>query len=128
MDSVASRKLRVDFICIHMYVGLDDKSFIQLLETVHAKYNLPIWITEFATADWNASTKSQNPYSPDQVLGFMQKLLPQLDSLTYVQRYSWFSGDPNSAQLWSSALVDVNGNLTPLGSWYANFKPNGSVK
>ena len=128
MDSVAVENLRVDFICVHMYVGLDDVSFVQTLETLHAKYNLPIWITEFATADWSAATPAANQYTPAQVLAFMQRLVPQLDSLPYVQRYSWFSGDPNSAALWSSALVDAGGNLTALGSWYAGYKPNTAIK
>ena len=128
MDSVAIQKLRVDFICVHMYVGLDNVGFIQTLEALHAKYNLPIWVTEFATADWNAATKADNSYTPAQVLGFMQKLLPELDSLGYVQRYAWFSGDPNSASLWSSALFDAGGNLTTLGSWYANYQSNTNIK
>ena len=119
MDSVASRNLRVDFICVHMYVGLDDTSFVQVLQQVYNQYHLPIWITEFATADWNAATPANNPYTPQQVQAFMQRLLPQLDSLPFVKRYSWFSGDPSSGPLWSSALVDVQGNLTSLGTWYA---------
>lgn len=128
MDSVIAQKRRVDFICVHMYVGLDDAGFVQTLQTLYNKYHLPIWITEFATADWSAASKAANPYSPAQVLGFMQKLVPELDSLPYVQRYSWFSGDPNSPQLYSSALVDASGNLTTLGSWYANYKPNTTIK
>jgi len=48
------------------------------------------------------------------VLGFMQRLLPQLESLSFVQRYSWFSGDPASSALWPSALVDAKGQLTAL--------------
>ena len=128
MDSVSAEKLRVDFIPVHMYVGLDDVGFIQTLETLHAQYNLPIWITEFATADWNATTMANNQYTPDQVLAFMQRLLPKLDSLSYVQRYSWFSGDPSSAALWPSALIDASGNLTALGTWYANYQPNTAIK
>ena len=119
MDSVAAEHLRVDFICVHMYVGLDDNNFVQVLQTLYNQYHLPIWVTEFATADWNAATPSANMYNATQVLGFMQRLLPKLDSLTYVQRYSWFSGDPTSAALWPSALVDAQGKLTALGSWYA---------
>jgi hypothetical protein len=119
MDSVAAEHLRVDFICVHMYVGLDANNFVQVLQTLYNQYHLPIWVTEFATADWNATTPSNNMYNAGEVLGFMQTLLPKLDSLPYVQRYSWFSGDPNSAALWPSALVDASGKLTALGTWYA---------
>ncbi|GGA81410.1 glycosyl hydrolase [Puia dinghuensis] len=128
MDSVSAEKLRVDFICVHMYVGTDDNSFVQTLQTVYNKYHLPIWITEFATADWKASTPAANQYTPADALGFMQRLLPKLDSLSYVQRYSWFSGDPGSAALWPSALINTNGQLTTLGAWYANYQPNGAIK
>ena len=128
MDSVKAKNLRVDFICVHMYVGTDDVSFVQTLQQVYNQYHLPIWITEFATADWNASTPSANSYTAAQALGFMQRLLPKLDSLSFVQRYSWFSGDPTSAALWPSALIGNNGQLTTLGSWYANYQPNYAIK
>ena len=128
LDSTIAEKKRVDFICVHMYVGTDDNGFIQTLQDLYNKYHLPIWITEFATADWNAATPSANAYSPDQVLAFMQRLLPRLDSLSYVQRYSWFSGDPTSAALWPSSLVNANGSLTTLGAWYANYQPNTAIK
>jgi hypothetical protein len=127
LDSCKLQNKRVDFICVHMYVGTDDNSFIQTLQNLYNKYHLPIWITEFATADWNATTPSTNAYSPEQVLAFMQRLLPKLEQLDFVKRYSWFSGDPKSAQMWSSALIDVNGNLTTLGNWYANYQPNSAI-
>lgn len=127
MDSCKLQNKRVDFICVHMYVGTDDNGFIQTLQNLYNKYKLPIWITEFATADWNATTPAANPYTTEQVLAFMQRLLPKLEQLDFVKRYSWFSGDPKSAQMWSSALIDVNGNLTELGKWYANYQPNTAI-
>ncbi|HEY8920036.1 MAG TPA: glycosyl hydrolase, partial [Chitinophaga sp.] len=67
-------------------------------------------------------------YTPAMVLGFMQRLLPQLEALPFVQRYSWFSGNLTSSRLWSSALIDANGKLTTLGQWYAAYKPNDKIK
>ncbi|SEB05815.1 glycosyl hydrolase [Pedobacter hartonius] len=128
MDQAIAQKKRVDFICVHMYVGTDDAAFVQVLKDLHDKYHKPIWITEFATAANDAATMAQNPYTPGMVLKFMQRLLPKLEALDYVQRYSWFSGDPKSARLWSSALVDASGNLTALGKWYAAYKPNTAIK
>lgn len=128
MDSCIAEKKRVDFICVHMYVGTDDNSFVSTLQTVYNKYHLPIWITEFATADWNATTTGNNQYTAADALGLMQRLLPKLDSLPYVQRYAWFSGDPNSAQLWPSALIGTNGKLTTLGQWYASYQANTAIK
>jgi hypothetical protein len=128
MDKAIAQKRRVDFICVHMYVGLDDVHFVGVLQDLYNKYHLPIWITEFATVDNDAKTMEANRYTPEQVLAFMQRLLPQLEELTFVQRYSWFSGSPTSTRLWPSALVAADGSLTPLGKWYADFKPNTSVR
>jgi len=128
MDSAIAEKKRVDFICVHMYVGTDDNAFVQTLQTVYDKYHLPIWITEFATADWNATSTSANRYTPADALGFMQRLLPKLDALPYVQRYSWFSGSPTDPALWPSALIGADGKLTTLGQWYSNYQPNTAIK
>lgn len=121
MDKAILQGRRVDFICVHMYVGLNDSSFVQTLQDLYNKYHLPIWITEFATCYDPAVQMSDNPYTPEKVLAFMQRLLPKLEDLGFVQRYSWFSGSPTSPRLWSSALVDASGNLTTLGSWYAGY-------
>jgi hypothetical protein len=128
MDSVKARNYRVDFICLHVYGGTDDNGFIQTLQSVYDKYHLPIWITEFAVADWNATSPANNQFSTSDVLGFMQRLLPRLESLSYVQRYSWFSGSPDSADLAPSALIATNGQLTALGSWYAGYQANTAIK
>jgi hypothetical protein len=128
MDSCKLQKKRVDFICVHMYVGTDDNAFVQTLQDLYNKYKLPIWITEFATVANNATVMSDNPYTPAMVLAFMQRLLPKLEALPFVERYSWFSGSPTSARLWPSALIDNFGNLTELGQWYSNYKPNTQIK
>lgn len=128
MDQSIAQGRRVDFICVHMYVGTDENAFVQILQDLYNKYHKPIWITEFATVANNAVNVSDNPYTPDMVLAFMQRLLPKLEDLSFVQRYSWFSGSPTSARLWSSALIDANGNLTKLGLWYAQYKPNTAIK
>ncbi len=123
MDSVKTEKLRVDFIAVHMYTGTDDVAFVKVLQDLYVKYHLPIWITEFGIADFNAKSIGANQYTPAQILAFMQRLLPKLEALPYVKRYAWFSGDPADPALGPSALVDSKGNLTPLGTWYAGYKP-----
>lgn len=128
LDQAKAQGKRVDFICVHMYVGTDENAFVQVLQDLYNKYKLPIWITEFATCANNATTIAENPYSPAVVLGFMQRLLPKLEALPFVERYSWFSASTTSARLWSSALVDKFGNLTDLGKWYAAYKPNPLIK
>jgi hypothetical protein len=127
LDSCKAQGKRVDFICVHIYNSVDENIYLNALKEVYNKYKLPIWITEFAPADWGAQTMAANPYKPEQVLAFMKSILPKLEALDYVKRYSWFSGDPKSPQMWSSALIDANGNLTELGKWYANYQPNTAI-
>jgi hypothetical protein len=124
MQKAGEGGLRVDFVCVHWYGGTSAASLISKLEEVYSLYGKPIWITEFAPADWNAATPQENKHSPAAVLSFMQTVLPQLEELSYVKRYAWFSFGQESAAGTSSALFDKEGNLTALGQYYASFKPN----
>jgi hypothetical protein len=128
MDQAIAQGKRVDFICVHMYVGTDENNFVKVLQDLYNKYHRPIWITEFATVHDQAKTLAENPYTPQVVLGFMQRLLPKLEALDFVQRYSWFTASATSARLGPSALIDPNGNLTALGKWYSEYKPNTEIK
>jgi hypothetical protein len=118
MDGVKQRGLRVDFICVHSYGGPNPEALVKRLEAVHKMFGRPIWITEFAVGDWKAKSVDQNQHKPEAVLGFMEKVLPMLDRLDFVERYAWFPSKPTSAPLGTSALFDENGGLTPLGQCY----------
>jgi len=97
------------------------------VKEIHELYNLPIWITEFAVADWEATSVETNKHTPEQVLAFMKAVLPKLDQLEYVERYAWFSGQTDNKALAPSALFDADDNLTPLGEYYASHKPNENI-
>lgn len=127
MQQATQKGLRVDFVCVHWYGGTNAQAFLDRLEEVYKLYGKPIWITEFAPADWNATTPEENRHSPAAVLSFMQNLLPQLENLSYIQRYSWFSFGQDRAAGTSSALFDADGNLTTLGEFYAGFEPNVEI-
>jgi hypothetical protein len=118
MEGVTRRKLRVDFIPMHSYGGTDADAFMKRLEAVRKLYRRPIWITEFAAGDWQAKSVAQNRHKPEMVLKFMEKLLPKLESASYVERYAWFPAGSDSAALGTSALFDKQGELTPLGKVY----------
>ncbi|MBK0383571.1 T9SS type A sorting domain-containing protein [Pedobacter sp. SD-b] len=125
MRKTDSLNYRVDFVTIHTYPGPDATGFLKLLRDVHTAYNKPIWITEFAVADWNAKNGIKNIYTQAQVLGFMKTVLEAMETPEYsfVQRYAWFSNSPpNDKALGKSSLFDYDGGLTPLGQFYANFK------
>lgn len=124
MSKAESQGLRVDFVCVHSYGGLNFPALKEKLEQVYAEYGKPIWITEFAVADWEASTPEENKYTPNQVLSYMKQALPALDAMDIVERYAWFPSHVSHRALSPSALFDENENLTQLGIYYANYKSN----
>ena len=121
MQKVEAKNYRVDFICVHWYGGTNAQGFLTYLKKIHDMYHRPIWITEFAPADWNATSPSTSKVTKSGALLFMEKVLPALQDTDYVQRYSWFSASETSAALGNSALFDTNGNLTALGLYYSKF-------
>lgn len=102
-----------DFICIHWYGKPVTATFTGYLQKVNAKYNLPIWVTEYSCADWNATCcptahptassidwsyptdgtagTSTNPFSTptNQTALFMQQTVQWMNAQPYVERYSW---------------------------------------
>jgi hypothetical protein len=131
MAAAKEKNLRVDYINIHHYAGPSVPALINKLEALYDKYGLPIWITEFAVADWGVASKEENRYSVEQVGAFMRGVLPELDKLEYLERYAWFDGSSGQglgeAALYTSSLYDENGNITELGQIYANHRPNLTV-
>lgn len=121
MKEVESRKLRVDYVCVHSYGGPNAKALVDRLHKIHAMYNRPIWITEFAVGDWEAKTPAENKHSPEKIKKFMVEVLPMLEELDFVHRYAWFSASPKSAHLGTSALFKEDGSLTELGEVYSSF-------
>ena len=122
MNHVDQKGLRVDAIGVHYYGGPEVKAFQEKLERIHHKYkHRLIMITEFAVADWHATTPEENKYSREVVLKFMMEMLPWLESQEWIVGYAWFPFDEESAAGTSSALFHCDGALTILGKFYSNF-------
>tara|TARA_B100001173_G_scaffold157822_1_gene136601 strand:+ start:845 stop:2215 length:1371 start_codon:yes stop_codon:yes gene_type:complete len=119
--------LRVDFIALHIYQSNNPQLFLDIVDKVYEKYNLPIWITEMSVVDNEAETADENRYTSSQILATMRKLLPELYNRKYVERFAWFSAtkdSPNYPRQAASILFDDQDNLTELGQFYANYKSN----
>jgi hypothetical protein len=117
MAGAAQRNYRVDFVTIHWYGGNDPNGFLGYVDYIHNLYGKPVWITEFAPADWSGN----HGISPQQAWDFMRQVIPALNARSYVQRYSWFSAGTGDAALGQSALYNDNGTLTELGKLYARM-------
>ena len=129
MQTAGTQNLRVDFVAIHIYHKNDPIKFIELVEEVYLTYGKPIWITEFAVRDTNATINNPNIYSESYVLTFMENVLNELHELDYVKRYSWFDPNANNEKypiLQTADIIDENNQLTTLGEYYANHNPNNA--
>ena len=77
--------------------------------------NKPVWITEFATTNWN----KDNPLPREHVENFAKESVKYLDSLDWIERYAWFGPmrDTDTVGRWAR-MLDDEGRLTPLGKAY----------
>ena len=126
MAEIGAHGYRVDAIAIHWYGNNNPDDFIGYISWIHDMYGLPVWITEFAPADWSAGGSTPNRYSRESVYTFMAEVLWQMEELDFVQRYAWFTDVPNDyTALGTSSLFESDwSTLTPLGRLYSAFDGN----
>lgn len=93
MSGAAARGYRVDFIPLHWYGGdFSSAAADELrgyLQAVYDRYHKPIWLTEYALTDFSGSTP-RYPTDQQQV-DFVNSSTAMLDSLSFVERYAWFT-------------------------------------
>ncbi|HEX3920665.1 MAG TPA: sigma-70 family RNA polymerase sigma factor [Streptosporangiaceae bacterium] len=92
MSGARARGYRVNFITLHWYgADFDTAAAVSqlqsYLEAVYARYHLPIWLTEFALANFGGSP--QTP-TPQQQAAFVTAATGMLQGLSFVPRYAWF--------------------------------------
>jgi len=103
---------KVDFLTTHIYT-CDMTQLTQFLAKLK-KYNLPIWLTEFACPAAN---------QPDSVeLTFMKAALTLLENEPSIERYAWFGTRLDPTDGWLGHQVDLLSDsaceLTDLGKLY----------
>ncbi|MEH1168719.1 glycoside hydrolase family protein [Micromonospora sp. CPCC 205539] len=92
MAGVKERGYRVDFIALHWYGGdfTTANAVNQLrsyLQAVHNRYQLPIWLTEFALIDFSNGVRFP---SQAQQAAFLTAATRMLSGLSWLHRYAWF--------------------------------------
>ncbi len=117
MTGAKARGYRVNFITVHWYGGdFSTGPAVQQLESylraIYDRYRLPIWVTEFALADYGGST----PTFPTEAkqAAFMTAAASMLDGLPYLQRYAWFAL-PTSAGSGTTGLFNPGPAATEVG-------------
>lgn len=115
----------VDFIAVHYYTtNRDVGAFKSFLNQVYAKYEKPVWVTEWSLADWS----NEGRFSAAEQQAFFEAGTHMLDDLPFVERQSWFSAYPDldGLQL-NTELFDSGQSLTPLGASFVTLAQNPFV-
>jgi Glycosyl hydrolase catalytic core len=121
MDKAAAKDLRVDFVTMHSYAPPNADSFLKNVERLHERYGKPIWITEYAVADWKATAKSPSRFTEREILAFMRETVAGLREMPFVERFAWKTRAHDDPIMGASALFRSNGSLTSTGELYRSL-------
>jgi putative glycosyl hydrolase len=98
------------------------------VQSVHDRYGLPIWVTEFALIDFAGDSPdpvhATYPADADQAQ-FIMNSTAMLESLPFVERYAWFAL-PTQANVPGSGLCREDGTLTAAGQAYRRAGVEGA--
>nr|WP_246529558.1 glycosyl hydrolase [Microvirga zambiensis] len=119
MSQAEAKNYKVDFITIHYYSDTKDVGAFQTyLEAVYKQYGKPIWVTEWALADWN------NPgrFTAQEQADFAKAATLMLDDLPFVERHSWFASYAGGDGWYlNNEVWGRDGMLTPVGQMFAEL-------
>ncbi|MFT6855699.1 MAG: hypothetical protein ACJA0X_001674 [Cyclobacteriaceae bacterium] len=130
-DEAKATDVRYDVLGVHWYdwggnpqnTPFEDPEkvftrFKNYLDRVYAEHGLPIWLTEFnANANRDVSVHKE----------FMKLALPYLESLDFIERYDYFSVNPevagNRDDIAFGVMFDLeDGSITELGRIFRDHK------
>ena len=125
MQGIKAKGYRVDFVCVHHYSANYEApqaaaaELRDYLSRVHELYGKPVWLTEFALANWKTAATSK------QQRAYIKEAVPMLEKLPFVERYAWFAmhrfkGDNDA--LANSHLSDDTCKLNPTGIAYRDAR------
>lgn len=110
--------MRVDYMCVHSYIGPNPDRFMDNLAWVHHRWGRDVWVTEFNVADWDGN----NSYTQAQSYTFMAEVLHRMEAANWLKRYAIFPWDGSSEQSKASPIFEQGTDiLTPLGRLYASW-------
>lgn len=93
----------IDFVPIHWYDSATNLGYFKnYIKQAYSVAGRPIWITEFNGSGTQA-----------QQITMLKEVMPWLDSLSYVQRYSWFGV--------FDQYLTTSGAINALGQTYMSF-------
>jgi hypothetical protein len=124
MREAESRDYKVDFINVHYYpTDPDVCAFRDFLKKVHEAYRRPVWVTEWALADWQHPGK----FTADEQSAFILSAAYMMDDLPFVERHAWFAAYELENLGLNSGLLNLNSALTSVGkTFWALTSPKGA--
>ncbi len=103
-----------DAVAVHIYPGTDPAPFLSYIDSEYAKYQLPIWVTEFAP---NGSGQTVA-----QAYSFVLGAVKGLNARPYVARYALFTiMTPSATDFGAGAMINTNGTYTTIGQLYSRL-------
>ncbi|MEM9352104.1 MAG: glycosyl hydrolase [Planctomycetota bacterium] len=112
MTQANANNYRMDGFAFHWYGASSPNgtaaanNFLSRVDYYWNTYGLPLWITEFAIHDWNGLYTDQQIRDANEE--FLDIVIPQLESRSYVEAYSFYQSFDDSR-----VVEDVGGILTP---------------
>ena len=119
MTKAEANNLRVDFMTFHSYQEPNPESFLRKVTELYEAYGKPVWITEFAVADWGATPDRPSRYTMEQVQDYMTATVQGLRERSYVERFAWHTNKTTDPVVGPSALFHEDGSLTGVGETYS---------
>lgn len=112
---------RVDFVAVHIYQYPNAKTFFRKIDETYERWGKPVWITETAVADWDATPTRASRYSRAQVNDYMREIYAGCRNRAYVQRFAWKTRAANDPEMGTSSLFNSDGTLSSTGRLYASL-------
>lgn len=121
MTRALKQDLRVDFVAAHIYQNPDAKNFLRKVDNLYSRWGKPIWITETAVADWEATPTGPSRYGRAQVNEYLKEIYAGCKQRSYVERFAWKTRAALDPQMGSSALFNGDGTITSTGRVYSTL-------
>jgi len=100
---------QVSHVAVHDY-SCNAATTMAYLKTVHERYKMPVWLTEFSCGDGAAGKPTADH------IAYLKEVLPLLDAADFVYRYAWMSASSaNRGLVAGTAGAQV---LTAVGKAY----------
>ncbi|WDF32128.1 glycosyl hydrolase [Arthrobacter agilis] len=121
MAKAKNKGLRVDFVTMHIYAWPNAEDFLAKLDMLYEKYRKPIWVTEYAVADWGATKANPCKYSRSETEDFMRATVAGMRQRPFIERFAWKTRPAGDYQMACSAIFHTNGSLTTTGKLWGSL-------